>query len=285
MPVREFPPERIGLCVDCMHAKELKTKNDYPIYMCTLAEKDSRFLKYPRLPMRECSGYKKILLLIVCLGITLTAITPGYSTENSKPASKCNLKIIEFSSRENPWRKIGTMGNSTVEYTPDSQDFDPQEFDRKNDYYSYLYLGKLKVKTPSAPSPCEIPVNLVSSVYLADSQQVLAITSWSGSTAFLTWIDAKTCENIFSASGYTPKIVIQKNRAAMSGECECGDPCVCNSAQIFSMDSNCRPKLLEEESKKITQKELGVSFLGARDVFNPKTKKAQLAPEKNPQNP
>jgi len=48
-----------GLCADCIHAKLVKSDRASVFLQCQLAFTDSRFAKYPRLPVRTCSGYKK----------------------------------------------------------------------------------------------------------------------------------------------------------------------------------------------------------------------------------
>lgn len=53
--------EKVGLCSKCLHAKELKTKNNSPIYLCKLSNKDSHFPKYPRLPIKACSGFAGVI--------------------------------------------------------------------------------------------------------------------------------------------------------------------------------------------------------------------------------
>jgi hypothetical protein len=57
----DAPPESaiVGLCSDCAHAKKLKTKIDATIYLCGRAAADSRFPKFPRLPIMACAGYEK----------------------------------------------------------------------------------------------------------------------------------------------------------------------------------------------------------------------------------
>jgi hypothetical protein len=48
-----------GLCELCRHCKFTKSKRGSVFYMCLLHELDSRFAKYPRLPVMSCSGYAK----------------------------------------------------------------------------------------------------------------------------------------------------------------------------------------------------------------------------------
>jgi hypothetical protein len=48
-----------GLCGDCQHAQALKSDRGSAFLRCELALTDSRFPKYPRLPVLVCSGYEK----------------------------------------------------------------------------------------------------------------------------------------------------------------------------------------------------------------------------------
>lgn len=48
-----------GLCANCRHVKALGNARGSVFYMCTLAERDSRFLRYPPLPVRSCDGYER----------------------------------------------------------------------------------------------------------------------------------------------------------------------------------------------------------------------------------
>lgn len=46
-----------GLCSSCRHVKTLGNDRGSVFYMCTLAERDPRFRRYPPLPVRKCEGY------------------------------------------------------------------------------------------------------------------------------------------------------------------------------------------------------------------------------------
>ncbi len=47
----------IGLCATCRHARVVQSSRGSTFYLCQLAETDSRFAKYPRLPVIRCAGY------------------------------------------------------------------------------------------------------------------------------------------------------------------------------------------------------------------------------------
>jgi hypothetical protein len=50
--------ERAGLCASCLHARVLRSDRGAVFYQCRLAENDSRYPRYPRLPMLACPGFQ-----------------------------------------------------------------------------------------------------------------------------------------------------------------------------------------------------------------------------------
>jgi hypothetical protein len=50
-----------GLCADCVHARHIESDRNSVFILCNLSLTDSRFSKYPRLPVLTCEGYKKKL--------------------------------------------------------------------------------------------------------------------------------------------------------------------------------------------------------------------------------
>lgn len=51
-------PPFIGLCAVCRHAQIIKSSRGSVFIKCGLAKTDSRFSKYPVLPMLHCSGFQ-----------------------------------------------------------------------------------------------------------------------------------------------------------------------------------------------------------------------------------
>ena len=47
-----------GLCTSCVHVKLIPSSHGSTFYQCQLSFTDSRFPKYPRLPMLACDGYQ-----------------------------------------------------------------------------------------------------------------------------------------------------------------------------------------------------------------------------------
>jgi hypothetical protein len=46
-----------GLCANCVNARRIESDRGSVFIMCQLSFQDSRFAKYPRLPVLNCSGY------------------------------------------------------------------------------------------------------------------------------------------------------------------------------------------------------------------------------------
>jgi len=46
-----------GLCEDCVHARRVASAKGSQFVLCELSQLDTRFAKYPRLPVLTCSGY------------------------------------------------------------------------------------------------------------------------------------------------------------------------------------------------------------------------------------
>jgi hypothetical protein len=54
-------PNNPGLCGDCAHARRIASDRASTFLQCQLSFTDSRFAKYPRLPVLRCIGYEKQL--------------------------------------------------------------------------------------------------------------------------------------------------------------------------------------------------------------------------------
>lgn len=47
-----------GLCEDCRHVRVITGRQGARFYFCRLSVSNPRFAKYPRLPVRWCTGYE-----------------------------------------------------------------------------------------------------------------------------------------------------------------------------------------------------------------------------------
>lgn len=50
----------VGLCFDCRWMRAITNRRGSTFYRCLRAETDSRFTRYPPLPVRECPGYERL---------------------------------------------------------------------------------------------------------------------------------------------------------------------------------------------------------------------------------
>jgi hypothetical protein len=53
-------PERVGLCAKCRFALVQKSATGSRFWRCRLAEESEHFLRYPPLPMQQCSGFEPV---------------------------------------------------------------------------------------------------------------------------------------------------------------------------------------------------------------------------------
>jgi hypothetical protein len=54
--VREL---KLGLCASCVHARLITSDKGSTFLQCSLSFSDPGFAKYPRLPVRVCSGWRE----------------------------------------------------------------------------------------------------------------------------------------------------------------------------------------------------------------------------------
>ena len=47
----------IGLCVNCIYCRKVKSDKIISYVMCNLSKLNSKYDKYPRLPVYKCHGY------------------------------------------------------------------------------------------------------------------------------------------------------------------------------------------------------------------------------------
>jgi hypothetical protein len=59
-PFRPNPVDvaQAGLCARCMHARRVVSARGSTFWLCERAKTDSRFSKYPRLPVVACIGHE-----------------------------------------------------------------------------------------------------------------------------------------------------------------------------------------------------------------------------------
>jgi len=57
-------PAEIGLCATCHHLEIVTSARGSVFYLCRLAMSDSRFTKYPVVPVLACAGYTSMQVVI-----------------------------------------------------------------------------------------------------------------------------------------------------------------------------------------------------------------------------
>jgi hypothetical protein len=56
---RQATPERAGLCARCTHLRVVPGARGAEFYLCQLSFTDSRFRRYPAIPVLTCPGFAK----------------------------------------------------------------------------------------------------------------------------------------------------------------------------------------------------------------------------------
>jgi hypothetical protein len=52
------PAADLGLCATCRWARRIESARGVRFLRCGRSDLDTAFLRYPRLPMRECAGFE-----------------------------------------------------------------------------------------------------------------------------------------------------------------------------------------------------------------------------------
>ena len=50
---------RVGLCSACLHARTIRSSKNSEFWLCERSKTDVHFAKYPRLPVRTCTGFER----------------------------------------------------------------------------------------------------------------------------------------------------------------------------------------------------------------------------------
>jgi len=45
------------MCADCAYARQIESARGSNFYLCERSESDPAFVKYPRLPVLQCTGF------------------------------------------------------------------------------------------------------------------------------------------------------------------------------------------------------------------------------------
>ncbi|HVU05044.1 MAG TPA: hypothetical protein VHE30_25015 [Polyangiaceae bacterium] len=49
----------MGLCAECRHSRRVDSAKGSTFWLCELSRTDSRFRKYPPLPVVACNGFER----------------------------------------------------------------------------------------------------------------------------------------------------------------------------------------------------------------------------------
>lgn len=60
MPEAARPGPRVGLCSVCTHARQVISTRGSTFWLCSRAQADPRFRKYPPLPVLTCPGFEAL---------------------------------------------------------------------------------------------------------------------------------------------------------------------------------------------------------------------------------
>jgi len=60
----------VGLCFTCRWMRPAGNQRGSIFFRCTRADTDARFVRYPALPVRTCSGYEEAMLFVVLIHYT-----------------------------------------------------------------------------------------------------------------------------------------------------------------------------------------------------------------------
>jgi uncharacterized protein len=75
--VSHLPEKNAGICASCIHARSVTSDRGSVFLLCELSFSDARFQKYPKLPVRSCSGHKEKLQKIPALDWSTGALAEG----------------------------------------------------------------------------------------------------------------------------------------------------------------------------------------------------------------
>ncbi len=111
----------VGLCFTCRWKRAVTNRTGSTFFRCTRAEIDSRFVRYPPLPVRSCAGYEEAMLYVVLVHYT----QPLAAVDAVRPQ---HLQYLERYAREGvfqAWaRREPPTGGVTVAVSPDRATLD-----------------------------------------------------------------------------------------------------------------------------------------------------------------
>jgi len=139
-----------------------------------------------------------------------------------------------------------------------------------------MWQGPLTISRGSAS--CNADVSLVTAIYAAPGRDYVVVLSSSGSHAVAHFVELASCgEKWPSIKRAASTVKVAGNRLSFFPACE-GDakntPALCTSARVYTMQAEAPPLYRRVLSYKLTEKELGVGFIGEAKIMDPRTARA-----------
>lgn len=141
-----------------------------------------------------------------------------------------------------------------------------------------LWQGPLTISHDGAS--CTADVSLVTSVYGDAERSFVIVLTSSGSNAVAQFIELASCAEKWPAIKRSASSVkIARNRLSFLPACEGGGknaPASCSSARVYLIQKDAPPVYRRLESYRLTEKEVGVGFVGEARVVDPHTPRAMV---------
>jgi len=141
-----------------------------------------------------------------------------------------------------------------------------------------MWQGPLTIS--SGTVSCTADVSLVTGVYTAPSRSFVIVLTSSGSNATAHFIELQSCAEKWPAIKHAASDVkVAGNRLSFLPTCEGGgsnQPADCTSARVYMIQNDASPSFLRAASAKLTEKELGVGFVGEAKVIDAHTPRAMI---------
>lgn len=139
-----------------------------------------------------------------------------------------------------------------------------------------MWQGPLTISSGSAS--CTADVSLVTAVYAASGRAFVIVLSTSGSNAVAHFVELASCAEKWPAiKRAATSVDISGNRLSFLPACEGGGknaPALCTSARVYAIQADAPPSYRRLLSYKLTEKKLGVGFIGEAKVMDPRTERA-----------
>lgn len=139
-----------------------------------------------------------------------------------------------------------------------------------------MWQGPLTISNGSAS--CTADVSLVTAVYAAPARDFVIVLSSSGSNAVAHFVALDSCAEKWPAiKRAAGSVNVAGNRLSFMAACEGGGknaPALCTSARVYVIQADAPPSYRRVLSYKLTEKELGVGFIGEAKVMDPRTARA-----------